>query len=200
MPRIFVTAEGYLVEKVVQHRWKGKRLYFEVKWAGYDDTTWEPHCLLYNNSFYHKYRQTVPEEERDRMVPPKGVRIGDDEDGLCVRRAVEKLELSFVDASRFTPWMTVPALLRELRAQGCYVRPLAKGETTRGRRLILIRGSHAMGYRSRTKKGNKNRRKKKMMEYRNPHGRHHLVFLVAKRRDNVTSARDAAPSGVVRPS
>lgn len=34
--------EEYAVEKVLRHEWKRNKLFFEVKWAGYDETTLEP--------------------------------------------------------------------------------------------------------------------------------------------------------------
>ena len=190
MPKIFVTKEEYLVEKVLEHRWSRKRLYFKVKWAGYVEPTWEPHCLLYNNESYQKYRRSLPWEVRVKIQIPEGVEVGDDDDGLCVRRAVQKLKLRHVDANKFTPWMTVAAVLAELRAQNCYVRELRRGEETRGKRLLLINGLHAEGVRC-------GRRRKD--KYRAPTRRNHLVFLVAKRKGKVTRAKEISTSTVPPP-
>lgn len=107
------------------------------------------------------------------MKLPRGAKIGDDHDGLCVRRAVEKLEIPDVDTTSFQAWMTVEEIVTTLREQGCIVKRLryradGRQPRTKKKRLLLIRGTHAYGVYCKHK------------GYTNPLARNHEVYHVIK--------------------
>ena len=160
------------VEAVLLHRFvKGKPI-FLVHWKGYDVTaaTWEPHENVWQNDHYHKCRRGLSQEERDQMQIPEDIPIGSDEDGLCVRRAVQELRLPDMDLDRFTPWMPLKSVIAELEHQGCYVAELRKKQRIRRKKLLLIKGQHAAAFHCEGKK-----------RYTNPFARNHLVYFVVKR-------------------
>ena len=190
----FVMPE-FPVEAILCHRYNARnKPEFKVHWKGYpkEDATWASHRDVVNNQQYLEYRRKLPKEEQDKMQLPRGAKIGDDEDGLCVRRAVAKLDIPDVECTSFRPWMTVEEIVTTLREQGCVVKRLrrradGRQPCTKGKRLLLIRGTHAHGVHCKYK------------GYKNPLARNHEVYHVIKpfvRRDqsgcmtNSTCAHD----------
>jgi transposase InsO family protein len=57
-----VEDDTFDVEAIVAHRWNpsARRLEWEVKWVGYNDTTWEPRTNLTNNEYFKRYIMKYP--------------------------------------------------------------------------------------------------------------------------------------------
>ena len=139
----------FLVDRVAEHRFTHQGYpEFHVYWKGYpkEDATWEPLSHVLGNVQFDDYWQSLDPDTRRNIRIPENTPIGSDEDGLCVRRAVEALRLPGVDATKFGPWMRLSQIAPTLRAEGCKVRKLRKNELTRRKKLLCIRSAHATGF------------------------------------------------------
>ena len=138
----------YYVDKVIDHRFNRRGLpEFHVLWRGYgrSQATWEPLPNVLGNAQFADYWETLDAETRKHIRPPGNTRIGADRDGLCVRRAVEKLRLPGVDSKKFLPWMELKDFLSTLRNEGCNVKKLRVHQRTRKKKLLCIGSTHATG-------------------------------------------------------
>ena len=152
----------YPTERILNHRFnKEGQPEFHVLWKGFplSQATWQSLPDVIDNKHFMDYYKTLPEKTRRNIRPPKGLPVGDDEDGLCFRRAVKKLNLPGVDVEQFEPWITLGEGIQKLRDQNCSVRKLRRRQPTKGRRLLTLDGRHMQsvycknnGYRKVTKK------------------------------------------------
>ena len=142
-------AKEYLVEKVVDHRFNRQGLpEFFVCWKGfarkYD--SWEPLTNVLGNHQFVDYWETLDEETRKHIRVPGNAPIGSDQDGLCVRRAIERLHLPGVDLQKFGPSMQLDQVIATLREEDCIVRKLRKRQRVDKKKLLCIKGAHAYGF------------------------------------------------------
>ena len=140
--------KSYFVDKVVNHRFNQEGLpEFHVFWKGYpaEQSTWEPLTNVLDNQQFFEYWSTLSETTRKNIRIPGNYPIGSDRDGLCVRRAVERLHLPDVDLKKFGPWMQLDHAITTLREEGCSVKKLRKNQRIRWKKLLCIKGGHAYG-------------------------------------------------------
>ena len=138
----------YLVDKVVDHRFnKIGNPEFKVLWKGYrkDEATWEPLRNVMENKQFEEYRREQSPETRKNIRVPDNIPVGNDDDGLCFRRAVMKLALSDVDPQQFEPWIPLQKGLNKLRRHEYSVKALRKNRATKGKRLLMLRANHMRG-------------------------------------------------------
>ena len=143
------------VEQILEHKFpeEGEPM-FLVQWADCppEDATWVSQDKLYDDRVYQNYRRHASREDRRKMTLPLDLRLGTDEDGgLCVRHAVEKLQIPDVNPEAFKPWMTINEMVTELRDQGCSVSKVRRRMATKGKKLMLIRGRKAFAVDCRAK-------------------------------------------------
>jgi len=61
----------YIVERIINHQGKSNRrssLSFEVKWEGYEETSWEPYNKLRDNQYLHNY---LKENKMQQHIPKR---------------------------------------------------------------------------------------------------------------------------------
>ena len=139
----------YPVERILRHRFNDDdgSPEFQVLWKGYPESeaTWQSLLDVIRNKQFGEYYRALPRKTRKNIRLPFDLPIGDDEDGLCFRRAVKKLKLDDVDVQQFGPWTTLGNGIQKLRDAGCSVRKLRPGNATKGRKLLMIEDQHMVG-------------------------------------------------------
>ena len=64
--------QEYEVERILNHRGKGSYLEYEVKWVGYEETTWEPAENLENSAELVKEYWLIHNDRQQALQKMKG--------------------------------------------------------------------------------------------------------------------------------
>ena len=138
----------YPVDRILDHRFNKKgNPEFKVLWKGYsqEEASWEPLANVMENKQFEEYRREQCHETRKNIRVPDNIPVGNDDDGLCFRRAVMKLALSDVDPQQFQAWIPLKEGLNKLRRHEYSVKALRKNRSTKGKRLLMLRANHMRG-------------------------------------------------------